>query len=141
MFATQKQIEYHFDLPSVYNGFVRVKRSEKLKEKHLEDRKEIVEKRRVDHAVKAAEKLKNIQADKQDMYKQLRAKDNLRGKLIDEIKSALREDTDQKKEISILKKKDQIENYERGKNFHQLYKQKLVERILEKKERAERVKD
>ena len=141
MFATQQQIEYHFDLPSVYKGFERVKGSVKLKEKHLEDRKEIVEKRRVDHAEKAAERLKNIQAEKQDMYKQLRAKDNLRGKLIDEIKSALREDTDQKKEISILKKKDQIENYERGKNFHQLYKQKLVERILEKKERAERVKD
>jgi len=34
-----------------------------------------------------------------------------------------------------------MENYERGKNFHQLYKQKLVERILEKKERAERVKE
>ena len=30
-----------------------------------------------------------------------------------------------------------MENFERGKNFHQLYKQKLVERILEKKERAE----
>ena len=34
-----------------------------------------------------------------------------------------------------------MENYERGKNFHQLYKQKLVEKLLEKKERAERVKE
>lgn len=34
-----------------------------------------------------------------------------------------------------------MENWERGKNFHQLYKQKLVERILEKKERGERVKN
>jgi hypothetical protein len=33
-----------------------------------------------------------------------------------------------------------MENLERGKNFHLLYKQKLVERILEKKERADRVK-
>ncbi len=41
----------------------------------------------------------------------------------------------------MLKKKDQMENFERGKNFHQLYKQKLVERLLEKKERAERVKE
>lgn len=41
----------------------------------------------------------------------------------------------------MLKKRDQLENFERGKNFHQLYKQKLVERILEKKERAERVKE
>ena len=53
----------------------------------------------------------------------------------------MKEDIDQKKEISLLKKKDQMENYERGKNFHQLYKQKLVERLLEKKERADRVKE
>ena len=71
----------------------------------------------------------------------LRDKDDQRSKLIAEIKEALREDIDQKKEISLLKKKDQMENYERGKNFHQLYKQKLVERLLEKKERAERVKE
>lgn len=71
----------------------------------------------------------------------LRNKDKQKGKLITEIKEALKEDIDQKKEISLLKKKDQMENYERGKNFHQLYKQKLVERILEKKERAERVKE
>ena len=61
--------------------------------------------------------------------------------LIKEFKEAFEEEVDQKKEISLLKKKDQIENYERGKNFHNLYKQKLVERLLEKKERAERVKD
>ena len=71
----------------------------------------------------------------------MRRKDAQRGKLITEIKEALKEDIDQKKEISLLKKKDQMENYERGKNFHNLYKQKLVERLLEKKERAERVKD
>lgn len=61
--------------------------------------------------------------------------------LIKEVKEAFREEVDQKKEISLLKKKDQIENFERGKNFHNLYKQKLVERLLEKKERAERMKD
>ena len=57
------------------------------------------------------------------------------------MKEALYEDVEQKKEINILKKKDQMENYERGKNFHQLYKQKLVERILEKQERADRVRE
>jgi len=61
--------------------------------------------------------------------------------LIKEVKDAMKEEVDQKKEISLLKKKDQIENFERGKNFHNLYKQKLVERLLEKKERATRVKD
>lgn len=57
------------------------------------------------------------------------------------MKEALYEDVEQKKEINFLKKKDQMENYERGKNFHQLYKQKLVERILEKQERADRVRE
>jgi len=61
--------------------------------------------------------------------------------LIKEVKDAMKEEVDQKKENSLLKKKDQIENFERGKNFHNLYKQKLVERLLEKKERATRVKD
>ena len=42
----------------------------------------------------------------------------MRGKLVEEIKEALKEDTDQRKEISMLKKKDQLENLERGKNFH-----------------------
>ena len=42
--------------------------------------------------------------------------------LIKEVKEAFKEEVDQKKEISLLKKKDQIENYERGKNFHNLYK-------------------
>ena len=46
----------------------------------------------------------------------------------------------QRKEINLLKKKDQQENLQRGKNFHYLYKKKLVERLLEKKERADRLK-
>lgn len=50
------------------------------------------------------------------------------------------EEVEQKREIWLLKKKDQMETLERGKNFHNLYKQKLVERLLEKKERADRVK-
>ena len=82
-----------------------------------------------------------LRLEAKEKYKYLQEKDNQRTQLIHEIKEALQEDIDQKKEISLLKKKDQIENYERGKNFHQLYKQKLVERLLEKKERAERVKE
>ena len=52
----------------------------------------------------------------------LKEKNEQRGSLIKEVKEAIMEDVEQKKEISLLKKKDQIENYERGKNFHQLYK-------------------
>ena len=79
--------------------------------------------------------------DEKEKITYLREKDHQRNKIVSEIKEALWEDIEQKKEISLLKKKDQMENWERGKNFHQLYKQKLVERILEKKERGERVKN
>ena len=68
-------------------------------------------------------------------------KDKKREELIKEVKDAFFEEVNQKKEISLLKKRDQQENYERGKNFKYLYKKKLVERLLEKKERGDRVKE
>lgn len=40
-----------------------------------------------------------------------------------------------------MRKKDQEENFMRGQNFHNLYKQKLIEKIVEKKERADKVKE
>ena len=97
--------------------------------------------KREEKAEKAQTRVKDIRAEAREKYSYLSEKNVQRGKLVTEVKLALQEDVDQKKEISLLKKKDQIENYERGRNFHQLYKQKLVERILEKKERAERVVD
>ena len=39
-----------------------------------------------------------------------------------------------------LRKLDQEENFTRSKNFHDLYKSKLVEKILEKQERADVIK-
>jgi len=48
----------------------------------------------------------------------LKEKDQQRNKIVGEIKEALWEDIEQKKEISLLKKKDQMENFERGRNFH-----------------------
>ena len=82
----------------------------------------------------------NVNNEFKEKYSYLQEKDETRSKLVNEIKEAFHEDIEQRKEISFLKKKDQMENFERGKNFHQLYKQKLVERILEKKERGDRVK-
>lgn len=116
-------------------------KSEKLKKELEKNRLEEYKAKRDEK--RAAAEL-NIQHKKQELREKtnyLKSKDKQKGKLITEIKEALKEDIDQKKEISLLKKKDQMENFERGKNFHQLYKQKLVERILEKKERAERVKE
>jgi hypothetical protein len=39
-----------------------------------------------------------------------------------------------------LRKQDQEENFTRSKNFHELYKLKLVEKILEKQDRADMIK-
>ena len=46
------------------------------------------------------------------------------------------EEHEQRKEITMLRKLDQQENFMRSKNFHNLYKQKLAERILEKAARV-----
>lgn len=39
-----------------------------------------------------------------------------------------------------LRKLDQEENFTRSKNFHELYKSKLVEKLMEKQERADVIK-
>ena len=41
----------------------------------------------------------------------------------------------------MLRKADQEENFLRGMNIHNIYKQKLVEKIIEKRERAEKIKE
>ena len=46
------------------------------------------------------------------------------------------EENEKRKEIRSLHKMDQVEAYNRGKNFHMMYKQKLAERILEKSSRV-----
>jgi len=58
---------------------------------------------RLENAIKSLHEQKLELKEKNQYYKQ---KDRQRGKLITEIKEALREDVDQKKEISLLKKKD-----------------------------------
>ena len=65
---------------------------------------------------------KNVDTEFKEKYSYLKEKDETRSKLVNEIKEALHEDVEQRKEISLLKKKDQQENFERGRNFHHLYK-------------------
>ena len=48
------------------------------------------------------------------------------------------EELEQRKEISMLRRLDHQENYSRSKNFHNLYKQKLAEKILEKASRVQK---
>jgi hypothetical protein len=60
---------------------------------------------------------------------------------VNEVRNVLKEDNEMKKELSMLRKADQEENYLRGQNIHNIYKQKLVEKIIEKKERADKIKE
>lgn len=53
----------------------------------------------------------------------------------------IKEDNETKKELNMLRKADQEENYMRGMNIHNIYKQKLLEKIIEKRERAEKIKE
>jgi len=76
--------------------------------------------------------------EQQAYYEQ---KQKLRDQLIEEVREALREDNDKKKELAALRKQDQEENYMRSMNFHKMYKQKLLEKLEEKRERAERIKE
>lgn len=57
------------------------------------------------------------------------------------MRSVLREDIDTRKELYMLRKADQEENYLRGQNIHNIYKQKLVEKLVEKRERADKIKE
>ena len=60
---------------------------------------------------------------------------------VDELRAVIREDNETKKELNMLRKADQEENYHRSLNIHNIYKQKLLEKIIEKRERAEKIKE
>ena len=56
------------------------------------------------------------------------------------VKEAWRKDIDTSKEIKQLKKLDQVENYERGRAMHKLYKQVLIEKVIQKNAKAAKLK-
>ena len=60
--------------------------------------------------------------------------------MLESLQDAWKEDVEQRKEISYLKKKDQQENLKRSKNFYMMYKQKLIEKIDYKMLKADLVK-
>jgi len=100
----------------------RIQNCEKLK-KDLE--KKAAEERKTKRDERWAvvmENNKSLRHDNKDTLNYLKEKEQKMNNLISEIKAAIHEDIEQKKEITLLKKKDQMENLERGKNFNQLYK-------------------
>lgn len=61
--------------------------------------------------------------------------------MVDDLKEALMEDVDQRREISSLRRQDQKDNYNRETNLRELYKQDLMLKLKDKKDKAERIKE
>lgn len=122
------------DLKKVYE-------SESIKNKHFQEIK--TEKKMMQAKKEEIAKIRKAELKRKERERQqyLKEKLNQRNQLLGDIKEALKEDIEQKKEINYLRKIDQEENYKRGKNFHELYKAKLVEKLMEKQERAQKVKE
>ena len=85
--------------------------------------------------------LKDLKSKQREMFKYYDSRLKERIEKVGEVKNIIREDIETKKELTMLRKADQEENYLRGQNIHNIYKQKLVEKIIEKRERAEKIKE
>ena len=56
------------------------------------------------------------------------------------FKQAFQKDAEIQKEIKDLKKQDQRENYERGQAMQRIYRQMIIEKVVEKQARANKLK-
>ena len=117
------------------------------KNKKIKTAKKMLEEKRKDLAdanaakiekAKQAKKFSRIENSRKIAY--LKEKSQEKSQLVNEVKEALREDHEQRREIAMLRKMDQEENFNRGKNFHKMYLQKVAESILEKAHRADSIK-
>ena len=59
---------------------------------------------------------------------------------IQEVRLIKKKDMDATKEINQLKKQDQIESYQRGKAMQQMYKESLINKVMNKKAKGDTVK-
>ena len=75
-----------------------------------------------------------------DNVNKIKQRSKRNDEIIREISERNKDILEKRKEIMHLRKLDQEENFTRSKNFHELYKLKLVEKILEKQERADTIK-
>ena len=85
--------------------------------------------------------LKDLQHRFKDQLKYYDKRLKERYQKVSELRAVIQEDNETKKELNMLRKADQEENYMRSMNIHNIYKQKLVEKIIEKRERADKIKE
>ena len=121
--------------------YKKVEKSMKHKEKEDKQKIEILKdyNHKRDDAVDMNLKDLKHKLKQQVKYYDTRLKE--RSNKVAEVRNILKDDIDTKKELNMLRKADQEENYLRGMNIHNIYKQKLVEKIIEKRERAEKIKE
>ncbi len=85
--------------------------------------------------------LKDLQHRFKDQLKYYDKRIKERHNKVEELRAVIREDNETKKELNMLRKADQEENYMRSMNIQNIYKQKLLEKIIEKRERADKIKE
>lgn len=114
-----------------------IKKKEKDDKARLEALKELNDKR----ADGVNINLKDLRYKQQEMVSYYDSRLKERNDKIEHLKQTLKEDVETRKELSLLRKADQEENYMRGMNIHNIYKQKLVEKLIEKRDRADKIKE
>ncbi len=114
-----------------------VVKKEKLDKELLEQLKEHNDKRTEGVLIN----LKDIKQRQKEQFSYYDKRLKERISKVEQVKTVLKEDIETKKELSLLRKADQEENFMRGQNIHNIYKQKLVEKLIEKRERADKIKE
>lgn len=121
--------------------YLKLEKSQKNKAKEDKDRLQYLHEindKRTESVIINQKDIRNKQIE-QFQYYDSRLKE--RAEKVQEVRAVIKEDIDTRKELYLLRKADQEENYMRSQNIHNIYKQKLVEKIIEKRERADKIKE
>ena len=105
--AAQKEIEFFGDIEKVGKTFEKIKNCDKLKQKQLKGKFADFFEKRAEHKDRQLDNWKKLKSDNRSMKQEMEEKDKMKAQLLDELHNAIVEDTEQKREIQLLKKKDQ----------------------------------
>jgi hypothetical protein len=119
----------------------KIEKSQKKKAKEDKEKLEYLKEVNDKRTESVTLNLKDIKQKQREMFRYYDTRLRERSDKVQEVRSVLREDIDTRKELYLLRKADQEENFMRGQNIHNIYKQKLVEKLIEKRERADKIKE
>lgn len=106
------------------------------REKSLEQQRQRLRQEREAKEMRAYNNLLNQKREENQRKKYLKEKLKEKAEIGDKGKSNVEYENEQRKEIMRLKQKDHHDILMREQNLHKIYKQRLIEKLLEKKERA-----